>query len=79
MRNKTDFDYYYDESDEIENEYLTVYEIMNLLYIGRSSAYKLLRSGQLPAFRVGKLWRISKKELELFIENNNRADGRLGR
>ena len=70
MRKIENLDYCYDESEEIENEYLTVYEVMNLLYIGRSSAYKLLRSGQLPAFRVGKLWRVSRDELTKFLQKH---------
>ena len=53
---------------EIENEYLTPKEVMNLLYIGRNSFYKLVNSGELPAFRVGKLWRVSRKALVNYIK-----------
>ena len=57
------------ESDlEIENEYLTPREVMQLLYIGRNTFYKLVNSGELPAFRVGKLWRVSRKALKNYIE-----------
>ena len=63
-------DYLYDdEATEIENEYLTPREVMNLLYIGKNTFYKLVNSGQLPAFRIGKLWRIHKKELERHLKN----------
>ncbi len=56
--------FYYDESlEEIENEYLTPKEVMNLLYIGRNTFYKLVNSGELPAFRIGKLWRVRREDL----------------
>ena len=65
------FDDCYENELEIENEYLTPREVMNLLYIGRNTFYKLVNSGELPAFRIGKLWRISRKALLEYIENKN--------
>lgn len=46
---------------------LTPEDCMNILSIGRSTVYQLLRSGQLPSIRVGKQYRISKKCLQDFI------------
>ena len=46
-----------------ENEYLTPKEVMNLLYIGRNTFYKLVNSGELKAFRIGKLWRVRREDL----------------
>ena len=57
----------YEDALEIENEYLTPKEVMNLLYIGRNTFYKLVNSGELPAFRVGKLWRVARKDLIAFF------------
>ena len=59
----------YEDELEIENEYLTPKEVMNLLYIGRNTFYKLVNSGELPAFRVGKLWRVSRDALENYAKN----------
>jgi len=57
--------FYYDESlEEVENEYLTPREVMNLLYIGRNTFYRLVNSGELPAFRIGKLWRVRRDVLQ---------------
>ena len=59
---------FYDEADiEIENEILTPEEVMAYLYIGRNSFYRLVNSGELPAFRIGKLWRISREDLLQFL------------
>lgn len=56
------FDYPMD-TEEIENEFLTPEEVMNLLWIGRNTFYKLVNSGKLPAFRIGKLWRVRREDL----------------
>ena len=65
MRRNDDY-YYTDFAEEIEHEYLTPVEVMQLLAIGRSSFYALVRSGELPAFRVGKQWRVSREALIAF-------------
>lgn len=71
-------DFYYEEPDEPENEFLTPREVMNLLYIGRSTFYKLVNSGDLKAFRVGKLWRVSRADLDQFSHKPwCRADGQM--
>ena len=67
MRN--DFEYYDLEPEDVENEILTPKEVMNLLYIGRNTFYKLVRSGELPAFRVGKQWRVMRKSVSLLQKN----------
>ena len=58
------YDFYDDEvMEEAENEFLTPKEVMNLLYIGRNTFYKMVNSGELPAFRIGKLWRVRRDDL----------------
>lgn len=39
---------------------LTVNDIMNILHIGRSKAYELLRSKVIPCIRIGKKYIIPK-------------------
>ena len=55
---------------ETENEILTPAEVMNILFIGRNSFYKLVHSGELPAFRIGKLWRVSREALEEYCRKS---------
>lgn len=60
---------YFDEEDSLlSNEYLTPWEVMELLRIGKNSLYTLLASGALKAFKVGKLWRISRKAVLEFVQ-----------
>lgn len=58
-----DWDYNEYDQEDIENEYLTPKEVMNLLYIGKNTFYRLVHSGELPAIRIGKLWRVKREAL----------------
>lgn len=40
---------------------LTVVELQEILGIGRNTAYKLLSTGAIASFRIGKKWRIPKE------------------
>ena len=53
-------------------EILTPEDVMDYLYIGRNAVYKLLKSGELKAFRVGRNWKIPKKALDEYIDSNIR-------
>lgn len=60
----------YESLDEREpiSEYLTPREVMDLLYIGKNTLYKLLGSGELKGFRIGRQWRVRKDSLREFAE-----------
>ena len=50
---------------------ITIEELMKRLSIGRNTAYKLLEFGELKAFKIGKVWKISEKSVELYIKEKN--------
>lgn len=52
------------EQKEPTYNILTPKEVMDELAIGRSTFYKLVNSGQLPSFRIGKLIRVRREELK---------------
>ena len=54
------------------NDYnvLTAYEAMDYLGIGENTLYKLLNSGELKAFRIGRVWKIPRKEIEKYIDKS---------
>ena len=54
------------------NDYdvLSAHEAMNYLGIGENSIYRLLKSGELRAFRIGRTWKIPIKELDKYIDNS---------
>jgi putative molybdopterin biosynthesis protein len=49
-------------------ELLTVEEVQELLKVGRTFAYSLVRSGELPSYRVGRLLRIRRTDVERWLE-----------
>lgn len=63
--------YEYDDCENMDeresiSEYLTPREVMDLLYIGKNTLYKLLGSGELKGFRIGRQWRVAKYELKKY-------------
>jgi len=52
---------------ESYDDILSVEAVCEILGIGRNNMYKLLGSGQLKAFKNGRVWKISKKALEEFV------------
>jgi excisionase family DNA binding protein len=54
-------------------ELLTANELADFLRIHRSTVYRLLRNGQLPAFRVGNDWRFSRDLIEKWVQTRVRT------
>ena len=52
-------------------EFLLLDEICPILHIGKSTAYKLIQSGELPAKKIGGKWLISPADLERYITSSN--------
>jgi len=46
---------------------LTTYEVQTLLHVDRTTIYRMVESGRLPAIRVGKQWRFSRPEIERWL------------
>ena len=64
---ETEFDY--SDYQELEHAVVLPREAMNYLACGRSTFYNLVRTGTLPAFRVGKQWRVKRESLISFVNN----------
>ena len=47
-------------------EIITVEELMDLLYIGKNTAYELLATGQIEAFRIGRVWKIPRQSVTAY-------------
>lgn len=46
---------------------LTTNEVQDLLHVDRTTIYRMVESGRLPAIRVGKQWRFPKPEIERWL------------
>lgn len=51
-----------------EREWLKVPEVAEVLQIARSRAYELVGSGAIPSVRIGRSVRVSRKELDRWLE-----------
>ena len=51
-------------------ELLTFTEAGTVLKVKRTRLYAMLRSGELHAVKVGKLWRISRKSIEEYLSRS---------
>jgi len=59
----TYFSYENEDTSDTDYEFLTPQDVQRELSIGKNTFYRLVRSGQLPAFRIGKLWRVRRDVL----------------
>ncbi len=59
---------------EREKEYLKVPEIAEVLQIGRTKAYELVGSGEIPSVRVGRGLRVSRKDLDRWLEGQRHTE-----
>lgn len=63
--------YFSIESDECRDlpEILKPTEVAEFLCIHKNTVYKLIKRGDLPAFRVGKSWRIARRDLSCLCQS----------
>jgi len=53
-----------------EEELLTVEQVQRMLQTGRTFTYSLIRTGELPSYRVGRLLRVRRRDVERWLEAN---------
>lgn len=55
-----------------EKEFLSLEEVAEKLGVTYQLVYRLARSGDLPAVRLGKLYRVSTADLDAYLEEKKR-------
>lgn len=61
---------------DTEHEWLKVPEVAQVLRIARSRAYELVGSGEVPSVRIGRSVRVSRKELDRWLEEQRQPSTR---
>jgi excisionase family DNA binding protein len=51
-------------------EFYSLEEVADLLGVNYQLIYKLVRSGQLPAARIGKVYRVTRRDLDAYVEQS---------
>jgi excisionase family DNA binding protein len=62
--------------DEQPHEYLKVPEVAEMLRIARNTVYQLVGEGEIPSVRIGRSVRVSRKELERWLEEQRQLSAR---
>lgn len=53
---------------ESENEVMSVSEVADVLHVGLNTVYRLIKDGELDAFRTGtRSWHIHRTSLEQYV------------
>ncbi|PXY32009.1 helix-turn-helix domain-containing protein [Prauserella muralis] len=50
-------------------QFLTVAEVASLMRVSKMTVYRLVHSGELPAVRVGKSFRVPEKAVHDYLDN----------
>ena len=56
-----------------KNEYMSLEEVADFLGVTYQLIYKLVRSGELPAVRLGKLYRVSRTDLNDYLAKSKNS------
>ena len=65
--------------EDLVGRFLTVAETAEVLRVSATQAYALVRSGELPAIRIGaaRHWRVERTELEAYIQARYEEERRV--
>jgi excisionase family DNA binding protein len=55
--------------DGDEDQLLTVGEVCDAMRVSNMTVYRLIRSGELPAIRLGKTYRVRESEVERYLSS----------
>jgi excisionase family DNA binding protein len=58
----------------MEPEIMTITQVANYLQISEITTYKWVNEGKLPAFKIGRHWRVKKEDLNEVIERLKRGE-----
>ncbi|MBT2601109.1 MULTISPECIES: helix-turn-helix domain-containing protein [unclassified Oceanobacillus] len=50
------------------NEIMTVSQVAEYLQLSEMTTYKLVQDGKIPAFKIGRHWRVKRIDLNELIE-----------
>lgn len=59
-------------------EILTLEQVAKLLWLHSSTIYRMVKRGEIPAVKVGRVWRFSKDALDKWLNHGVRGGRRIG-
>jgi excisionase family DNA binding protein len=61
-------------SNTKHSEWLSLKDVRQLVGIGRTKAYELVTTGELPAVRIGRCIRVNRRELDEWLRAQRYVD-----
>jgi excisionase family DNA binding protein len=58
----------------LEPDIMTITQVAKYLQISEITTYKLVNDGVIPAFKIGRHWRVKKDDLAIVIERLKNGD-----
>lgn len=52
----------------MEKQYYTVKEVAKILQVHEQTVFRWLKEGQMPHYKAGRYYRITKEQLQSFLE-----------
>ena len=53
----------------IDETFLTTEEVLDYLQVNLRTVYRLIKTGRIPAFRVGRQWRFRKRDIDAWLDS----------
>jgi excisionase family DNA binding protein len=63
------------QKQDERQEWFTADGLVRWLGIGRTKTYEMLSSGEIPSYRIGRLLRIRRRDVEAWLERNKYKPG----
>ena len=54
---------------------MTTNQVQELLQVDRTTIYRMVEAGELPALRVGKQWRFPREDFERWLRSRHNGNG----
>ena len=59
-----------------QSEIMTLTEVAEYLHCHKITVYRMVQSGQIPAFQVGSSWRLRREDIDRWDRGPTRGAGR---
>ncbi len=59
----------------LEQEWISVAQMQELIGIGRTKAYELIASGEIPAVKIGRVLRVNRRQLDTWLKQQRYIEG----
>lgn len=58
--------------EEDNTDIISIDELCEILMIGRNTAYRLLKNGEMNCFRIGRDWKIPRESVSEYIRRQSK-------